>query len=72
MPLARHIDGVRLITAPTLPDSRSAFNEGISNRQPSDLAAVLHILAVERVAAGLGGGRNDKGIIEGKAVFART
>ena len=45
--------------------SRSAFDEGIENRQFTDRATVLHILAVERVAAGLGGSCDDESIVEG-------
>ena len=32
---------------------------------------MLHILAIENVTVGLDGGDDDKGIVEGKAVFPR-
>ena len=35
-----------------------------------DRAAMLHVLAVERVAASLDGGRDDESIIEGEPVVA--
>jgi hypothetical protein len=46
--------GVRLMRG-EIPYSPSDFAEGIADRHAADGAAVLHVLGIERVAAGLDG-----------------
>ena len=50
--------------------SRRAFNKGVLDAQRPDGLAVLHVLAVERVAAGLEGGGDDQRIVERQTVCA--
>ena len=44
--------------------SRGAFEKWIDDAEAADGAAVLHVLAKQRVATGFDGGNNDQGIIE--------
>src|SRR3989442_4486667 len=50
--------------------SRGAFKERVDEGEPADLAAVLHVLAEQRVAAGFDGGGDNQRVVESQAVIA--
>src|SRR5438874_10458314 len=50
--------------------SWGAFKERVDDGEPADLAAVLHVLAEQRVAVGFDRGCHDQRVVESQAVIA--